>query len=101
MELQKLNEEEFDSFIQSDEPVIVDFFATWCGSCTALMPVLEKVADENENVKIAKVDVDEHRDLAIKFGIKSIPALLVFQKGEVKNTSVGFIPKSKVLELLS
>lgn len=101
MELQKLTEESFDSFIQSDEPVIVDFFATWCGSCTSLMPVLEKVTDENPDVKIAKVDVDEHRDLAIKYGIKSIPALLVFQNGEVKNTSVGFIPKSKVLELLS
>ncbi len=101
MELQKINEDSFDSFIQSDEPVMVDFYATWCESCKAMMPILEKIVAENENIKIAKVDIDENRGLVEKYGLKSIPTLMVFQKGELKETSIGRIPKDKVLELLS
>ena len=101
MELQKINEDSFDSFIQSDDPVMVDFYATWCESCKAMMPILEKIVAENENIKIAKVDIDENRGLVEKYGLKSIPTLMVFQKGELKETSIGRIPKDKVLELLS
>ena len=101
MELQKINEDSFDSFIQSGEPVMVDFYATWCESCKAMMPILEKIVAENENIKIAKVDIDENRGLVEKYGLKSIPTLMVFQKGELKETSIGRIPKDKVLELLS
>ena len=101
MELQKINEDSFDSFIQSDEPVMVDFYATGCESCKAMMPILEKIVAENENIKIAKVDIDENRGLVEKYGLKSIPTLMVFQKGELKETSIGRIPKDKVLELLS
>ena len=101
MELQKINEDSFDSFIQSDDPVMVDFYATWCESCKAMMPILEKIVAENENIKIAKVDIDENRGLVEKYGLKSIPTLMVFQNGELKETSIGRIPKDKVLELLS
>ena len=101
MELQKINEDSFDSFIQSDDPVMVDFYATWCESCKGMMPILEKIVAENENIKIAKVDIDENRGLVEKYGLKSIPTLMVFQKGELKETSIGRIPKDKVLELLS
>lgn len=101
MELQKINEDSFDSFIQSDEPVMVDFYATWCESCKAMMPILEKIVAENDSFKIAKVDIDENRGLVERYGLKSIPTLMVFQKGELKETSIGRIPKDKVLELLS
>ena len=101
MELQKINEDSFDSFIQSDEPVMVDFYATWCESCKAMMQIHKKIVAENENIKIAKVDIDENRGLVEKYGLKSIPTLMVFQKGELKETSIGRIPKDKVLELLS
>ena len=100
MELQKINEDSFDAFIQSDEPVMVDFYATWCESCKAMMPILEKVVAQ-EGKKIAKVDIDENRGLVEKYGLKSIPTLMVFQNGELKETSIGRIPKDKVLELLS
>ena len=100
MELQKINEESFDAFIQSDEPVMVDFYATWCESCKAMMPILEKIVAQ-EGKKIAKVDIDENRGLVEKYGLKSIPTLMVFQNGELKETSIGRIPKDKVLELLS
>ena len=100
MELQKINEDSFDAFIQSDEPVMVDFYATWCESCKAMMPILEKIVAQ-EGKKIAKVDIDENRGLVEKYGLKSIPTLMVFQNGELKDTSIGRIPKDKVLELLS
>lgn len=100
MELQKINEDSFDAFIQSDEPVMVDFYATWCESCKAMMPILEKIVAQ-EGKKIAKVDIDENRGLVEKYGLKSIPTLMVFQNGELKETSIGRIPKDKVLELLS
>ena len=101
MELQKLTEESFDSFIQSDVPVMVDFYASWCESCKAMMPILEKLVAENDNYKIAKVDIDECKGLVGKYGLKSIPTLMVFQNGEVKETSIGRVPKDKVIELLS
>ena len=100
MELQKINEDSFDAFIQSDEPVMVDFYATWCESCKAMMPILEKIVAQ-EGKKIAKVDIDENRGLVEKYGLKSIPTLMVFQNGELKETSIGRVPKDKVLELLS
>ena len=93
--------ETFNNVIQSDQLTLVDFYATWCESCKAMMPILEKIVAENENMKIAKVDIDENRGLVEKYGLKSIPTLMVFQKGELKETSIGRIPKDKVLELLS
>lgn len=99
MAVRDITEAEFDEFIKSEETVMVDFFATWCESCKALSPILDKVAAETD-APIGKVDIDKDRPLVDRFGIKSIPTLLVFKNGELAETSVGRVPKERVLELL-
>ena len=80
--------------------VLVDFFATWCGPCNMLAPILEQVANENPDLTIAKVDVDELGSLAQRYGVASIPALFYFQNGELKNQALGYMPKPKLLSLI-
>lgn len=89
-----------DSVLKSDKTVIVDFYADWCGPCRMLGPVLERIADEQETLAVAKVNVDNVPSLAESFGVTSIPALFVIKNGEVVNQAVGFMPKEKVLELV-
>lgn len=79
---------------------IVDFYANWCGPCRMLSPVLEELEEENNNISIAKVDVDEARELAMKYKISAIPALLFFKDGELVSTEVGFMSKDDLLEVL-
>ena len=88
----------FDEVVgKSEVPVLVDFWASWCGPCKMLSPIVDAVSEEVEGVKVGKVNVDEEGDLAAKFGINSIPCLILFKNGEEAGRSVGMIPKEKVL----
>lgn len=87
-----INSQEFDNTIESGV-VVVDFFATWCGPCKMLSPVIDELSGELENVNFVKVDIDQSMDLAQKFKIVSVPTLKVFKNGEEVDTLMGFIPK--------
>ena len=86
--------------IRADKPVLLDFWASWCGPCRMLSPVVDEVAQEREDIIVGKINVDEETELAGRFNIMSIPTLIVIRNGEVKNMSVGVIPKEQILGLL-
>ena len=87
--------------LKSDVPVLVDFWAVWCGPCQMVGPILSEIAEENEGkLKVGKVNVDEQPDLARQFGIMSIPTMMVFKNGEKVNQLVGAVPKEQILGLL-
>lgn len=86
--------------LQSDRPVLVDFWAGWCNPCRVLSPIVDEIADEQTAVKVGKVNIDEESDLAAQFGVMSIPTLVVMKDGHVVNKSVGVIPKAEVLKML-
>lgn len=101
MAIVKVTESNFEKeVLQAEGKVLVDFWAAWCGPCQMLSPIVEEVAAEAGDVKVGKVNVDEEPVLAIKYGIASIPALLVFENGEVVNKSIGYMEKDEVLDLI-
>lgn len=102
MSILNLTEKDFDrEVMESDKPVLVDFFATWCGPCNMLHPIIEEIAEEHPEYKICQVDVDREPDLAMRFGVMSIPSLIAVKNGEIVETSLGFCSKDEVLEMLS
>lgn len=101
MSVMELTEETFDKeVLQEKKLVIVDFWATWCTPCQMLSPVLEEAAAERSSIKFCKLNVDEAPNIAEKYGIMSIPALLFFEGGEIVNESIGVISKEELLRLL-
>jgi thioredoxin 1 len=96
-----LDSKSYEEAINAAEKCVVDFYATWCGPCKAMNPILEKIESEMGEGKIFKVNVDEHRDLVEKFGIRSVPTFIFYEKGEEKGRKSGMIDKNYLVESLT
>ena len=102
MSIVKITKENFEEVVlKAEKRVLIDFWATWCGPCRMIAPFVEEIAQEREDIIVGKIDVDEERDLAIQFGIASIPTLVVMEKGEKKGQMLGFHPKADIEKLLN
>lgn len=101
MSVVHITSENFEAeVLKSDKPVLLDFFATWCGPCKMVAPIIDEIAEERQDIKVCKLDVDQASEIAIRYNVSSIPTLMVFVNGEVVNQALGAMPKNKILELL-
>ena len=97
----EINNENFEQeVLKSNKTVLIDFYAEWCGPCQMLSPIVEQVAQENDNIKVVKINVDENPNLASEFGIKAIPTLVIIKNGKEANRAVGMLSKAELLELI-
>lgn len=102
MSVLKINNENFEEeVLKADKPVIIDFYADWCGPCQMMSPVIDEIAEEKADmIKVGKVNVDENQDLAMEYGIMSIPTIVIVKNGEIQKTFVGVRSKSEILEAI-
>ena len=101
MSVQTITKENFEeTVLRSEQPVLVDFWAPWCGPCRMVSPIVDEIAAERDDIAVGKVNVDEQPELAMQFGVMSIPTLLVFKNWEVAQKAVGARPKEELLALL-
>ena len=102
MSIVHITKENFQSVVkESPKPVLIDFWATWCGPCKMIAPIVEEIAAERDDIIVGKIDVDQEMELAMQFGIASIPTLVLMKSGEVAATMVGYRPKADILKLLN
>lgn len=102
MSVIKVNKDNFDAeVLASEKTVLVDFYADWCGPCRMVSPIVDQIAEEHPEYKVVKVNVDDDQDLAIRFGIMTIPSLFVFKGGEVATHTVGAKTKAQILAMLA
>ena len=100
MAILHVTKENFDQLLKADKPVLLDFYADWCGPCRMVAPILEDIASERDDVVIGKINVDDEGSLAHQFGVVSIPTLVVMKNGEIVHQSAGARPKAQILKLL-
>ena len=101
MNILHITKENFEAeVLKSDKPVLLDFFVFCCGPCRMVAPILEEIAQENEHIKVGKIDVDQEPELAARFQVSSIPLLVVMQDGKIVNQALGARPKAQILDLI-
>ena len=89
-----------NEIVKADKPVLVDFWASWCGPCRMLSPTIDEIAEEHPEIKVCKINIDDEAELAIRPGVMSVPTLMIFKNGEIAQTAVGVRPKDEILDLL-